>query len=238
MTFGLKVTGALANWGARAIYHPGEAARPFELLGDRQQFEGMKTLCDDLQNWINMRALPLLREKLRADMLESNSHEVIDIKEYKYVLTASPQGSCGYLYIGAGILPVSPGEPVKCPSSEGNMERVFIVAGKKYVWNPDWGVPSIGDKGTIACNDLGPGRLMGWSEGAYHTPGLSVLYPQVELAKPPKWWIQQMYDAAVEKAAAEKKKKPFKKDFKPGLCSCYAWDFRPEGVKLPNEKQV
>lgn len=90
-------------WGARAIFHDMEPE--FELLHDRQQFSSdadadeFDRLC--IIKWLNEYAFPKLRQRLKKHFLSGRSREVVTIENDSFILLASPQGSCGYLYLGA-----------------------------------------------------------------------------------------------------------------------------------------
>ncbi len=113
----------LAGWGARAIYREptaryesrgprgGKKGRyvdvpaGIDLLWDRQAAAGHNATLKALGSWIDKIALPQLRKECR---LASWSEDTITIEGaaegLRFILTASPNGSCGYLYIGAWAL--------------------------------------------------------------------------------------------------------------------------------------
>jgi hypothetical protein len=51
--------------------------------------------------WIGKRAMPWLRNRVQEVSLAGNSYEVLVFEEGVYRLEATPNGSYGYLYIGA-----------------------------------------------------------------------------------------------------------------------------------------
>jgi hypothetical protein len=90
-------------WGARAIFKPVSRNPMIDLLWDRQDAFGDKAEREDLVEWVRARGLPWLEAELdnKAGFGTSMSHEVFRHEEGDYVIEASPQGSGGYLYIGA-----------------------------------------------------------------------------------------------------------------------------------------
>jgi len=91
-----------AAWGARAIYHPMRRER-IDLLPDRQQCapDSFPEANHQLSYWLNHRALAELN--LRCRGLRGDSQDVVSWDDGEYHIEASPQGSCGYLYIGAWL---------------------------------------------------------------------------------------------------------------------------------------
>jgi hypothetical protein len=85
-------------WGARAIYkYPDE----IDLVWDRMGMEGgtpeeRKAFGD----FLNKRGLPALKQQLKKEYLSGSSEKFINIELDGWLITASPRGSCGYLYIG------------------------------------------------------------------------------------------------------------------------------------------
>jgi hypothetical protein len=96
----------VAHWGARAIFTNSDY---IDLLPDRQSLTrpenrgGLYTDDrDPLINWVNKTGLPWLRKEA-AQQFDSSSGErrTISFDDGKYHIEADPQGSYGYLYIGA-----------------------------------------------------------------------------------------------------------------------------------------
>jgi len=90
---------AKVSWGVRAIYSPPAG---IEILFDRQGVSGedekeRKRLID----WVNKEGLPGLKKILKKDFLGQDERRIVEFKGGGYVLKASPQGSYGYLYVGA-----------------------------------------------------------------------------------------------------------------------------------------
>jgi hypothetical protein len=103
-------------WGARAIYKgPWDKWAPcsIDILHDRQGMTGIThpdkqdgvsqyKLDDDKKfiDWCNKVALPWLREKLKKHKLYTDSKEHLRLIDGPYKLTATPNASHGYMYIG------------------------------------------------------------------------------------------------------------------------------------------
>lgn len=174
-------------WGARAIYKGYTDNYRVDLLPDRQHYEGE----DDqvFLAWLNGRALPWLRAKVRQLALSTDSNEVLELQEYKYILKASPNGSYGYLYIGAGELPVEQGEPFVNRFTQDE-EPVLLVGDKKLVWRDDCEVPAIGDTVDVKMNSIGRGKVVGYTDDSY-PDGYRILLLCVDLFDPPEWLEDQ-----------------------------------------------
>ena len=98
--FGLPIEGEHeAYWGARAIYR-GYPDYVMELLWDRQSAEGVQDQ-PEFGKWLDDTGLPWLRKRLKEAGLGSDSRDVLSFAEGNYRIQASPNGSYGYLYIGA-----------------------------------------------------------------------------------------------------------------------------------------
>jgi len=101
-------------WGARAIFQAGRFEGSWkkqkwippyiDLVYDRQSFEGNEhPLKDEFMKWLNEGALPHLRAWARG--VRPDSKDVLNIGNDKFTLMASPNGSYGYMYIGAWLKP-------------------------------------------------------------------------------------------------------------------------------------
>lgn len=101
-------------WGARAILEQGKhdyvgygekrklhwVPGHLDLLWDRQSFVGQED--PDKQkfiDWVNGKVLPAVRKW--AETIPGDSREVFSFDGEGFVLKASPNGSYGYVYIGA-----------------------------------------------------------------------------------------------------------------------------------------
>lgn len=99
--FGRKIPEGVdgATWGARAIY---DSRCTIDLVPDRQQCsDGTEAERETLVAWINRVGLPEMRKRVKAAHLETNSREVFSFDRDGYHIEACPQGSYGYLYLGA-----------------------------------------------------------------------------------------------------------------------------------------
>jgi hypothetical protein len=97
-------------WGARAIYRfawnqiVGDYAPEVQTLGDRQSYEGFDAdpAADRaFVDWLNARALPEIKKRLVREFVTADGAEVVAWDDGPRHIEASPQGSHGYLYIGA-----------------------------------------------------------------------------------------------------------------------------------------
>ncbi len=120
--------GVQLAWGARAIYslHSYETKRDrrgkviqrasteaiIDLLPDRQSVSDIRPapLIDERRafgDWINKTAIPALKKWCVKQYVTSDSEDKFELTEGRYMLIASPRGSCGYLYITAWLAPAS-----------------------------------------------------------------------------------------------------------------------------------
>jgi len=113
-------------WGARAIYTPARWDYPqtfgghkirskpskiscdIDILGDRQTWSQVNAR-HPLIEWLNTEGMKALRARLNELCLATSSREVVVVisKDRRFILEASPQGSWGYLYLGAWERPES-----------------------------------------------------------------------------------------------------------------------------------
>lgn len=112
------------TWGARAIY----ANQVIDLLPDRQSWhvpdggaQGDHLLDRDavlrrLADWIESRGIPFLRKQART--LYPDECRTVEMDEGNFHIEASPESSCGYLYIRAWEL-------LPQPSPAGQSHRVI-----------------------------------------------------------------------------------------------------------------
>lgn len=91
---------ATTAMGARAILMRGYPPC-IDFVRDRMAWEGEPEDCRELSAWISNTAVPLLRKRIMDEGISLMSTDVIDIEDGRFFLEASPQGSGGYLYIGA-----------------------------------------------------------------------------------------------------------------------------------------
>ncbi len=102
MTWGLKPPPEVSppvSWGARAIYN----GQTVDLLWDRMGTSGADEgpAREALLYWIDMYALPALREDIVKRYLPTNADETRVVASHGFTCSYSPRSSCGYLYIGA-----------------------------------------------------------------------------------------------------------------------------------------
>jgi hypothetical protein len=212
----------LVSWSARAIYKP-STDYPIDLLPDRQGMDGgTDDQRHDLQNWLNLRALPELKRLVKEQNISTDSQEVVVIREFKYELKASPNGSYGYLYITAGELPVTEIGRRENPCAGNHKdEAILLCGGIKYVWGATNPVPAVGDEGQININRLGDATVVGYQDEKYHDD-LHLLNLRVKLAKAPNWWKEQNYWDYVVKSKA-KHVKPVNKTTWLKTALCIIW---------------
>jgi len=237
-------------WGARAIY----ASRPrllrqdydIDLLWDRQSTDGVEDDAESQEfvNWLNGRALPWLRAKVKEIGLAIDDPQELVLHEFKYELRASTHGSHGYLYIGAVEHELIEGEPRK-NSVTGDDERVVEAGGVKFVVDKE---VAIGTEGTVNVNGIGPGKVVGYYNENYGDD-CKLACLQVELHDPPEWWINQRQRDELEKLVkagqfpakrgtdpqhgipSPTKAKEWKQNWKPSPCIMWANDFK-EAVEV------
>ncbi len=102
LEFGLQPPeGATVAWGARAIYLLRGRVASIDLVPDRKSVIGDGDERDALYLALDNLLLPALRKECEKRRLEGSSRDLIEIRDAGYVLRASPNASCGYLYIGA-----------------------------------------------------------------------------------------------------------------------------------------
>lgn len=99
--------GTKVAWGARAIFKPISRNPMIDILWDRQSAFGEKEDREALVEWVRTVGLTWLEETIgeKASFALTRSHEVFHYEDGGYVIEASPQGSGGYLYIGAWKIP-------------------------------------------------------------------------------------------------------------------------------------
>jgi hypothetical protein len=232
--FGRSIEGEkVAYWGARAIYKGYSDDCHIDLLADRQ---GGENISDGFLYWLNHRALPWLRQRVKQISLATDDAQVLTLDEFCYHLEASTNASYGYLYIGAVERPVTPAEPRRNPAS-GKEEKVFLCEGNKVVWAAEGDIPLPGTNGNVRINNIGPGTVVGYHTFRYGNDGHLLLCLRVELEKPPTWWKKQTLQYDIEKALKEHviahsfrhpdqpdkdSLKRFKKDYK--LPPAIVWD--------------
>lgn len=110
---------ALVSWGARAIYHlnfhekmkgtrknPGHRAyTSVDLdLVYKSISDEFSDFAPDLYDWLNNIGLKELKKLLTERCLDRMSREVVEFNDGLFHIEASPQGSGGYMYIGAWLL--------------------------------------------------------------------------------------------------------------------------------------
>jgi hypothetical protein len=107
----------VVTWGARAIY----TGQQIDLVPDRQSWHVAGLISKEpawhaaikrLADWVKKVGFPFLRKQ--AKTLFPDECRVVELNEGGFHIEASPQSSCGYLYIRAWELKADP-----CPYSEG-----------------------------------------------------------------------------------------------------------------------
>lgn len=188
-------------WGGRAIFKNYE----IDIPGDRQTFhnwfENTAPNIDDPQAtsqfylWLSERAMPWLRKELKRLRLDPSATQEIALHEFKYELRANPNGSYGYLYVGA-----IEHKQVECEPNFNTVtnkpEKVVEINGQKFV--VDDGIVPVGTEGVIRVNSIGPGRVVGYYNERYPDPyklACLLVYPH----NPPDWWLKQALRNDAEK---------------------------------------
>jgi hypothetical protein len=191
MSFGYPISEEhVGYWGARAIYQGVRDDYHVDVLWNRQDAEGAS---DEFTYWLNYRALPWLRAEMRRACLDTDSDECLELREFKFLLRATPNKSYGYLYIGAAELKVEEVAPRSSETGFGEKERCWMVDGERFVFNAD--IPAIGSKVDTTLNKLGSGTVVGFHTANYGS-NHKLVSLRVELDNPPKWWIKQNLDRA------------------------------------------
>ena len=212
----------LRYWGARAIYNQ---ARDYDidLLWDRQSTEGIADEPEDQEfaKWLNDRALPWLRVKVKEIGLAVNDPQELVLHEFKYELRASTHQSHGYLYIGAVEHKLVECEPRK-NSATGADERVVEAGGVKFVVDA---IVPVGTEGVVTVNGIGPAKVVGYYNEKYGDFKLACL--MVLMLDPPDWWISQTQGEELKKLKLNKREeKEWRKNWKPSPCPLWANDFK------------
>lgn len=214
----------VAHWGARAI----GLYNQIDILPDRQQFSGEPT--EDFRNWINLRALPVLREAYKK-----NPENDFVLKEYKYELRGVVSG--GYMMLGAVEHKVKESTPYYNKFTQKD-ERVVEVDGQKFVLDRE--IP-IGSKGMVNVNSIGEATAYGYYEENY-VDDLKLVCIQVLFSNPPEWWLTQTKRSDARKLmkagllpksknfdSVDEKSKEYKewaKNWKPQIVPIWASDFK------------
>ncbi|MBO4631194.1 MAG: hypothetical protein J5858_04650 [Lentisphaeria bacterium] len=103
------------NWGKRPFRSDAEAyigcrmifqSGRLEFLPGRGSELGEKSQVQSLVNWFNTTALPALKKHIKKQGWNSATTETFVFEDGQKRLEASPNGSFGYMYISAYIMPV------------------------------------------------------------------------------------------------------------------------------------
>src|SRR4030067_1949788 len=93
-------------WGTRAIFtqryirQTRKVTTELDLLHDRQNFQGPQDEgTKKFMTWINTKGLPEVR--VWASKVTTDSREMFNFEDEEYKIIATPNGSYGYMYIGA-----------------------------------------------------------------------------------------------------------------------------------------
>jgi len=233
--FGHQIEGErVCYWGARAIFERGN----IDLLHDRQSGDAN----DGLVNWLNARALPWLRERVKEIGLATNDPQEIVLSEFKYELRASTHASYGYLYIGAVEWPQVPCEPHINTATKVE-EPVVSCNGQMFVVDP--GMAEVGTEGVVKVNGIGPAKVVGYYNENYADP-YKLACLMVVMLSPPDWWIAQRQEDEIRKLVksgkmpAKRGTKPehgvgspaavkeYRKNWKPSPCPIWSNDFKTD----------
>ena len=180
----------LRYFGARAIFSRGSV----DILPDRK----MSTLLpgdekiiaaagDDYRalrflEWIELVGLPYIRKETAN--LDQSSDKIVKLVEGRFSIHASPQSSCGYLYIGAA-------EHLR-PKGRYSLNEPDLTA----TWSGSK-IPALGDRVHVKMNSYGPGTVIGYfvesGERNEEDGGgtFSFLGLHVKVDKPPQWHLKQ-----------------------------------------------
>lgn len=176
-------------WGARAILKN----QNIDLLHDRQTYQGDEN--QPFVEWINNRALPWLRTRVKELYLEGDDPQVITLSEFKYELRASTNASHGYLYIGAIEHQLFEAQPHKNNATGEDEPTVAFADGTTFV--VDKGMVPVGTRGTVKVNKIGAGAVIGYFNEKYGDLKLACLL--VQCLEPPKWLVDQTMQREAEK---------------------------------------
>ena len=224
--FNLEQSSLLATWGCRAILGRDSS---IDFVYNRQGAAGDAADQEALLAWLNAHGTSRLTQIVKEHCLDVRSHETLAFQEYRYILKASPRASHGYLYVGAALLKVTEGEE-KWNTAAQAYERRLHVGDDTFYWAGNYEVPAIGTVG-LCKRHASKGTVIGYhTEDAYEDGHLLTLRINVE--KPAKWWLDQRYADACEKAQRHGRLKPLKKAFMAETREALVWDgdFQPDPV--------
>ena len=103
------------NWGLRPFHEEAEAffgvrmifqSGRLEFLPGRGSEVGEDSQVQSLVDWLNQKALPALKKHIKTHGWNSATTETFVFEDGQKRLEASPNGSYGYMYISAYIMPV------------------------------------------------------------------------------------------------------------------------------------
>ena len=157
--FGLSITDPqIRYWGARAIYKN----QQIDLLHDRQSSQNLGENADSkaFMTWLNERALPWLRRRVKELSLGTDDPQLIVLPEFKYELRACTNASYGYLYIGAVEHQLIERPPIINPAFK-NEEKVVAIGDQEFVIDDGTSV-LVGTMGKIKVNNIGPAKVVGY----------------------------------------------------------------------------
>ena len=92
---------AEAFYGCRMIFQSGR----LEFLPGRGSEVGEENKVQSLVEWLNQTALPQLKKHIKAQGWTSATTETFVLEDGQKRLEASPNGSFGYMYISAYVMP-------------------------------------------------------------------------------------------------------------------------------------
>ena len=226
MSFGRTIQGErVSYWGARVIYEGYKQNYYIDLLPDRQ---GGENVGDAFLYWLNHRAMPWLRQRVKELGLNVDDDQVLVLDEFKYRLEASTNRSYGYLYCGA--IEKSVAEISTHRNAVMNVtERVFKCGDKTYVWGPFAPIPEPGQRGKVTTNKLGFGTVVGYQSEKYADSGHELLNLLVALEKPPTQWKKQTFQRELERAMKEHIVAQKHKKVRTNSTFHTTWDYVPTG---------
>ena len=162
-------------WGARAIFKPCDKY-PIDLLPDWQSCQCQEGIDPKpLLVWIDTVGLKKLQAQPGFGRLTVDSVEVVEFKDKQFTIQCGPQGSFGYLYIGAWQY-----WPKNC-----KYEQLAPQSGLK--WSGNFEIPQIGDQIKAAINGEWSGVVVKYfSEHGYQ--GIEV---DCSKGKVPDFYIKQ-----------------------------------------------
>lgn len=212
----------VATWGARAIFQRGN----IDILHDRQSWtvpnaEEDQSRRKQLQQWINSTGMPWLCERVKS--VNPSGTEIVNFDDGQFHIEASPQSSCGYLYIRAWERKLTQGDcgffiqqPTPTDRKNNNGHDIYIDEyGNELMWSGQKfpGLPEVGTMVDLDGNSIGKSKVKGYfCEAGY----LGVM---LKPTRPPK-----SFRVDVRKAIKDPKSPQWIKE---GLACAFGAEIRP-----------